>query len=51
MSEDEAANREERVAIMVVDGGISEAEAQAYCDTRPELYGIREVVEIQGVLL
>jgi hypothetical protein len=25
--------REERIAIMIIDGGVSEAEAVAYCDS------------------
>lgn len=33
-------SREERVAIMTVEG-MSMDEAQAYCDTKPELYGLR----------
>ena len=36
-------NREERVAIMVVDGGCTADEAERYCDAHPQLYGIRDV--------
>ena len=43
-------NREERVAIMVIDGGCVLAEAEAYCDRYPHLYGIRDV-EIQQEVL
>lgn len=42
INEVQAENRAERVAIMVCDGKQTEEAAQQYCDTRPELYGIRE---------
>lgn len=51
MTEDQALHRDERVALMM-ESGSSEDEAQRYCDTRPELYGIRERgVEQQLTLL
>ena len=39
--EDRRLLREERVAIMTVDGGCSEDEAHRHCDTMPEIYGRR----------
>lgn len=40
MTPEQREAREERVAIMVVEG-MPEAEAEAYCDTKPEMYGTR----------
>lgn len=47
----EEVTRAERVAIMVVCGQQSEAEAQAFCDKHPQLYGIRTREEHQQGLL
>ena len=33
-------NREERIAIMVEDGGCTEAEANDHCNMQPDLYGL-----------
>lgn len=38
MTTDQKVNREERVGIMI-DSGISETVAQAYCNLHPEIYG------------
>lgn len=46
MTTDQAEARDERVAIMTVEG-MSEDDAQAYCDSRPWLYGARERNEKQ----
>ncbi len=46
MTPDQAENRFERVAIMMVEG-MSEEDAERYCDTRPDLYGIRDYTEKQ----
>jgi len=35
--------REERVAICIIDAGLTEQEAEALCNNYPELYGYREV--------
>lgn len=51
MSPAEAVTREERIAIMVVCGNCSESEAQTFCDKHPELYGVREFIEVQELLL
>ena len=40
--------RQERIAIMIYDGGLTEEEAEQYCDSHFSLYGRRE--ERQGVL-
>jgi len=40
--------RSERIAIMTIDGGLSENEAMSYCDSTPFLHGIRERDEKTG---
>ena len=50
MTPDEAESREERVAIMTAEG-MPEEEAQAYCDTKPWLHGVREQEEKQQQLI
>ena len=50
MTPEEAENREERVAIMTAEG-MSEEEAQAYCDTRPWLHGVRDQTHSQPDLI
>lgn len=47
----EEVTRAERVAIMMICGQQSEAEAQAFCDKHPQLYGIRDREEYQQGLL
>lgn len=44
-------NRAERVAIMTADGEITEGQAHEYCDTRPEVYGLRSKEYKQPVLM
>jgi hypothetical protein len=44
MTQDQAENRAERIAIMTVEG-MSEEEAHRYCDTKPEQYGTREATQ------
>ena len=39
MSEEQAMDREERVAIMVHCGGVTERQAQEYCNSKQEIYG------------
>ena len=39
MTEDQALDREERVAIMMVDGGLTERQAHEYCNRKAEIYG------------
>jgi hypothetical protein len=39
------------MGIMVFDGHMTEEEAQAYCDSRPEIYGIRDRKEQQQELI
>jgi len=51
MTDDQAENRYERVAYIIQDGEISIADAENYCDTRPNLYGIRPQAEIQQELI
>lgn len=46
MTPEQQEAREERVAIMTVEG-MSEDEAQAYCDTKAWLYGVKERNEKQ----
>lgn len=43
--------REERIAICIHDGGLTEAEAIALCDSRHWLYGHSGKQETQGDLL
>lgn len=43
MTPDQIEARDERVAIMVHCGKQSAAVAEAFCDTMPELYGIRDL--------
>lgn len=43
MTPDQTESRDERVAIMTVCGKCSVAAADAFCDTMPELYGIRDL--------
>lgn len=50
MSESQILDRDERVAIMVTMGGVTEEEAHRFCDSRPDMYGIREVTERQNDL-
>lgn len=50
MNPEQAMNREERVAIMTICGNQTEEVAQAYCDTKPDVYGIRDFEETQGGL-
>ena len=47
MTEAQRIAREERVAIMIHDGGCHENYAQKYCDKWPDVYGIRPVVATQ----
>lgn len=42
--------RAERLAIMIIDGGCSEAEAIEYCNRHSSIYGLVELVESQGGL-
>lgn len=49
MTPDQAEAREERVAIMTVEG-VSEEDAQAYCDTKIFLYGSMHKEDIQEQL-
>lgn len=49
MTPEQQEARDERVAIMAVEG-MSEEEAEAYCDTKPWLYGARPVNETQIAL-
>lgn len=49
MSPDQAELREERMAIMMVDG-CSEEEAERYCNSVPGLYGFVGKMEEQGGL-
>ena len=42
--------RAERIAIMVIDGGLTENAAEEYCDSKPQLYGIRDRTERQDKL-
>lgn len=51
MNSSQAVTREERLAIMTICGKTSESEAQAFCDKHPDLYGVREVEEVQQLLL
>lgn len=51
MTESQQVTREERVAIMMVCGNVSEYEAQCYCDRHPDLYGLREIEEVQQQLI
>lgn len=39
--------REERIAIMIIDGKVSEASALKYINSHPELFGIEGVQEQQ----
>lgn len=41
MTREQTIARQERIAIMI-ESGISEEEADKYCDTVPEMYGTRE---------
>ena len=49
MTPEQQEAREERVAIMTVEG-MREEEAEAYCNTKPWLYGARPVNEAQIAL-
>ena len=42
MTPDQAADREERMAIMIHDGGCHPNFAEKYCNSKPEIYGVRE---------
>lgn len=37
----QAMDRAERVAIMVVCGNMTEEQAEAYCNTKPDVYGLK----------
>lgn len=50
MRPSEEVTRAERVAIMVVCGNATVEEAQAFCDRYPELFGLRDVTEVQADL-
>lgn len=50
MTPEQKEAREERIAIMTREG-MSEEEAERYCDTKPMTYGIQERKEIQERLL
>lgn len=47
MTPDQIEARAERVAIMVHDGKQDEEAAEAYCDTKSQMYGKRYVEEKQ----
>lgn len=47
MTPEQRESREERVAIMMYDGGCTEAEAQLFCNHRPDLYGWVDIEEKQ----
>lgn len=49
MTPEQAEAREERIAIMTVEG-MSEDDAQKYCDSDPAQYGIRDYSEKQEVM-
>ena len=51
MTERQQSNREDRVAIMTIDGGCTEEEAQEYCDDHPSEYGVRPIEWKQEELL
>ena len=51
MTPDQAVTRAERMAIMEVCGNVPPETAQKFCDQHPELYGIREVKEVQNELI
>lgn len=51
MTPAQAEAREERVAIMTLDGGVGEEEAHAYCDSKPWLYGLRGENPVQPDLM
>lgn len=42
--------RAERIAIMTIDGGTTEQEAEDYCNQHPEIYGIKGEEMTQGGL-
>lgn len=50
MTEDQKYLREERIAIMTVEG-VSQKEAEKYCDDNPHIFGYRDQEETQGKLL
>ena len=51
MTEAQRIDRIEREGIMIHDGGCSEPEAIQYCDSRPDIYGIRDVELMQDMLI
>jgi hypothetical protein len=42
--------RYERVALMMHEGGLTVAQAEAYCNRNPALYGIQDYMEVQDGL-
>jgi hypothetical protein len=42
MTSDQKESRDERVAIMVIEG-MSEDAAHTYCDSKPDMYGHRDL--------
>jgi len=51
MTKDQQYNRDERIGMMIADNGLSEIDAQKYCDCFPDVYGIRDIEEKQDNLI